>query len=135
MVVLSPFPDDPAEGDTAAEQVFDDALYHLHRAIWATVEPYLDDPHRADLKRRLADLARVVSLRVERHAPAAPQAAKNEAVIRGVGWIIGSSKNLGGKASESEHEGEAITWMPQAPQNWFRLSMAASVIGPWRRRG
>ena len=66
---------------------------------------------------------------VERYAPAAPQAVKNEAVIRLAGWLRSSPP---GDLVPTGAGGLEFTWRP-AGRNALRNSGAAGLLAPWHR--
>ncbi len=75
---------------------------------------------------RLDQLAGWISARVEKEAPGAPQSARNEAVVRGVGYLLqaGSGAIRSKKVDVLEVEYTSnLRW-------WFNCG-ASSVLAPW----
>ena len=75
----------------------------------------------------------VASALVEDYAPGAPQAVRNEAVIRVAGAL--QQSDFGGIASESLGD-RTVSYFPQASGGWspFRKSGAMGLLSPWRPR-
>ena len=90
----------------------------LRGAIGAT-----DDP----TAQRLGSTAAAL---VERYAPSAPQAIKNEAVIRCAGWL--HEAPAGGVRSEATGE-IRTSYMPSAT-GALRSSGAMGLLSPWKVR-
>lgn len=79
---------------------------------------------------RLDGLMAVASALVEREAPAAKQAAKNEAVVRMAGYLRQS--DYGGIRSETIGPKSVEYAMNHAPA--FRNSGAKALLAPWKVR-
>ena len=67
---------------------------------------------------------------VERYAPGAPQAIRNEAVIRAAGWLCQQPA----AAVRSESEGEIRTGYAPAMHAALRHSGAMALLSPWKIR-
>ena len=76
-------------------------------------------------------LGLAASALVEKEAPDAPQAAKDEAVIRIVGYWAQS--DFGGIESETSVGGKAASYFRPAPSA-FRYSGAKGMLSPWKKR-
>ena len=76
---------------------------------------------------------RVASVTVEKYAPTAPQAAKDEAVIRMGGFLLGS--DYGGVMTEGAAD-QTVTYAshPVGGSSAFRRSGAMGLLSPWRVR-
>ena len=76
---------------------------------------------------RLDQLASMVSARVEKEAPGAPQSARDEAVVRGVGYLLqagsGAIRSKSVDVLEVEYVPSNIRW-------WYNCG-ASSVLAPW----
>ena len=69
---------------------------------------------------------------VERYAPDAPEALQNEAVIRVVGWLVGTNP----ASVVSESVGSLETSYAIAQKSALRHSGAMALLSPWKvRRG
>lgn len=131
-VVLSPVPEEGAGLAEAVEVLAREVGLGMpdldENAIpldtWA-----LKDSQRA-IAVRLMTLA---SALVERYAPGAPQAVKNEAVIRCAGALLQS--DYGGIVSEEVADMKR-SYTPQPVGGWnpFRRSGAMGLLSPWRKR-
>lgn len=110
VAALSPWPSSPAALEAARAC--------LGEAIGATGDSTID---------RLGSTAAAL---VERHAPAAPQAVKNEAVIRCAGWLRSAPSS--GKA-DSTIGPMSATYSP-ARYAALRHSGAMSLLAPWKVR-
>ena len=74
---------------------------------------------------------------VERYGPRAPQAVKNEAVLRTVGYLAGSPPSTMTARNEgaTEGQGKSFSYTP-ARQSALRHSGAMALLSPWKvRRG
>lgn len=109
VAALSPWPTTPAA--TAA------AVACLGAEIGATDE-------------RVGQLGATAAALVERHAPAAPQPIKNEAVIRCAGWLCQQPAG----SVRSERVGDLSTGYSPAMLSALRHSGAAALLAPWRVR-
>ena len=90
-------------------------------------DPYVVDALDTELRR----MGSSVAARVMQYSPGAPQAVRDEALIRAVAWLRDS------------RGATRVTGLPmgltfdQAPTNsgaWFTHSGARSMLSPWRRR-
>ena len=76
---------------------------------------------------RLDQLASMVSARTEKEAPGAPQSARDEAVVRGVGYLLqaGSGAIRASRVDvlETEYTPSNVRW-------WYNCG-ASSVLAPW----
>ena len=69
---------------------------------------------------------------VERYAPDAPEALQNEAVIRVVGWLVGTNP----ASVVSESVGSLETSYAVGQKSALRHSGAMALLSPWKvRRG
>ena len=75
-------------------------------------------------------LLAVASALVTRHAPAAPDAISNEAVIRTAGWLAEQPS----AAITSETEGDIRTSYAPSMQSALRHSGAMALLSPWKIR-
>lgn len=85
-----------------------------------------------DTLTRLDGLLAVASAMVEREAPSAPQAVKNEAVIRVAGYLRQS--DFGGIKSETSVGGRAVEYFQTNGSLAFRNSGAKGLLSPWKVR-
>lgn len=67
---------------------------------------------------------------VEAHAPGAPQAVKDEAVIRCAAWMKSSPPN---ELFAISTGGDDMAFRPLASRNALRASGAAGLLAPWRK--
>ena len=81
----------------------------------------------ADLIIRLGSTA---SALVEEHASMAPQAIRNEAVVRCAGWLLESPSS----GIRSSSEGDIRQSFQPAMTGALRTSGAMSLLRPWARR-
>ena len=76
---------------------------------------------------RLDQLAGMVSARVEKEAPGAPQSARDEAVVRACGYLLqagsGAIRSKSVDVLEVEYTPSNIRW-------WYNCG-ASSVLAPW----
>ena len=76
---------------------------------------------------RLDQLASMVSARAEKEAPGAPQSARDEAVVRGVGYLLqagsGAIRSKRVDVLEVEYTPSNVRW-------WYHCG-ASSVLAPW----
>ena len=75
-------------------------------------------------------LLAVASALVTRHAPAAPDAISNEAVIRTAGWLAEQPS----AAITSETEGDIRTSYAPSMQSALRHSGGMALLSPWKVR-
>ena len=118
MAALVPWP------AATAEQTRLNALVCLRQATGCLLADIGDtDAHR---------LAATVSARIQRYAPGAPPDVKDEALIRGVGYM---AQSIGTGAIVSETVGPlSVTFDPRMASGWFKHSTAGSLLSPWRKR-
>ena len=110
VAVLSPWPTTPAALAAARTCLSD--------AIGETVEETLD---------RLGSTAAAL---VERYAPDAPQAVKNEASIRAAGWLVEQPS----AAIRSESIGDVSTSFAPSLTSALQHSGAMGLLSPWKIR-
>ena len=67
---------------------------------------------------------------VERFAPDAPQAIRNEGIIRCAGWLYESPAS----GARMEREGEIATSFSPASTGALRASGAMALLSPWKIR-
>ena len=79
---------------------------------------------------RIKALGSAAGALVERHAPGAPQAVRNEAVIRTVGWLREAPADGVRRMSAGPFDVSYSTAMVSA----LRHSGAMAVLAPWRVR-
>jgi len=112
-VVLAPWPNDR------------DALAAATAALKAALDPDLDDA-------RVQALGEAAAARVQKEAPGAPQAVKNEACVRFAGYL--NEADFG--TVESESIGPGTINYQRNHAGAFRLCGAYGLIAPWKvRRG
>lgn len=111
-MVLAPWPSRTATASLAA------AIAELGRAIGEDDE---------DVTARLGGAA---SALVEEHAPLAPQAIRDEAVVRCAGWLL-EAPSAGIRSSS---EGDIRTSYSPTMTGALRASGAMSLLRPWARR-
>ena len=79
----------------------------------------------------IARVAGAVSARIERYAPAAPAATKDESLIRGVAWLLDTCGAQRVKLSAGPVASEPA---PVHSGPWFRQAGCMSLLSPWRAR-
>ena len=79
---------------------------------------------------RIDALGGTAAAMVERYAPAAPQAVKNEAVIRLAGWLKSSPA---GDLAPTGAGTLTFSWRPGASRNALRNSGAMGLLSGWHR--
>ena len=67
---------------------------------------------------------------VERFAPGAPQAIKNEGAIRLAGWL---NQSPSGDLAPTGVGPISLEWRPSVARNALRNSGAIGLLAPWRR--
>lgn len=77
-------------------------------------------------------LGAAASAMIEKEAPGAPQAIKDEAVIRFAGYL--SQSDFGGVESETSVGGKEAHYF-KPPASAFRYSGSKGLLAPWRVRG
>lgn len=90
---------------------------------------------RAELDPRdlvLARLADAVSANIEDYAPDAPQAVKDEALLRAAAWL---SDSFGASRAKQVDGDVAVAVAPVHSGPWMRQSGAMSLLSTWRSRG
>ena len=75
-------------------------------------------------------LGAAASALVEEHAPLAPQAIRNEAVVRCAGWLLESPSS----GIRSSSEGDIRTSFSPTMTGALRTSSAMSLLRPWAKR-
>ncbi len=78
-------------------------------------------------EKRLTQIASMVSARVEKEAPEAPESAKDEAVVRGVGYLL----EAGSGAIRMKEVDVLKTEHAPSHSRWWYNSGAASILSPW----
>ena len=136
-MALSPWPATPA--------ALSNATAELRRGLGlrANATPAEFD----DIDRNLQRIAAASSARIEQYAPNAPQAVKDESLVRMVAWLkdtLGASRyfrpdeqlrTLNPPAANARaEEFPATDWTPggQFSDRAFRGSGAMALLGPWR---
>ena len=76
---------------------------------------------------RLDEIAGMVSARAEKEAPGAPQSARDEAVVRGVGYLLQAGT---GAIRSKRVEGLETEYTPSNVRWWYNCG-ASSVLAPW----
>ena len=120
-MALSPWPDrssSPVAWPAAVRQL----AASLNQSVPATGS-LTDDPPSI----RLDQLASMVSARVEKEAPGAPQEARDEAIVRAVGYLL----QAGSGAIRSKSVD--VLEVEYTPSNirWFYNCGASSILAPW----
>ena len=110
VAVLSPWPTTPA------------ALTAAVTCLKAAIGEDDDDT--------LARLGETAAALVERHAPGAPQAIRNEAVIRCAGWL----REAPSYGARSESEGDIRTGYTPSATGALRASGAMGLLSQWKIR-
>ena len=76
---------------------------------------------------RLDQLASMVSARAEKEAPGAPQSARDEAIVRAVGYLLqagsGAIRSKSVDVLEVEYTPSNVRW-------WYNCG-ASSILSPW----
>ena len=108
-MALSPWPTSPAALTNARE--------HLRRHIGSHEDEVLNDVGAA------------AAAYVERHAPGAPQAVRDEGVVRFSAWLVTTTDAMT-KIKDGEMELETET----NAAAMFRKSGAAGLLSPWKIR-
>ncbi|MCY3608982.1 MAG: hypothetical protein OXG57_11155 [Acidimicrobiaceae bacterium] len=75
-------------------------------------------------------LLAVVTARIDRYAPDAPDAIANEAAVRGAAYL-GDAPAVPGSTVDL---GPVKIGTPYTNQDWWRKSGAAALLSPWRVR-
>ena len=110
-MALSPWPTSPA------------ALATATATLKAAIGEDLDNA-------RVQQLGSMASSRIEREAPRAPQAVKDEAVIRYAGYMVDGAFG----AVESESIGDGSVTYQRNNAGAFRLCGASGLLAPWKIR-
>ena len=76
---------------------------------------------------RLDQLASMVSARAEKEAPGAPQEARDEAIVRAVGYLLQAGT---GAIRVKRVEGLETEYTPSNVRWWYNCG-AFSVLAPW----
>ena len=76
---------------------------------------------------RLDQLASMVSARAEKEAPGAPQEARDEAIVRAVGYLLQAGT---GAIRSKRVEGLETEYTPSNVRWWYNCG-ASSVLAPW----
>ena len=119
-MALSPWPTTPAALTTATAT--------LKAAIGDDLSAIVNSPVTDDT--RVQALGSTAAARVEKEAPGAPQAVKDEAVIRYAGYLADG----GFGAVHSESSGPFSTTLAPNHAAAFRLCGAYGLIAPWKVR-
>ena len=120
-MALTPWPTTPMALQNAVDEL---RLALGHDANDSS--PRVDDALDTELKR----FGPAVAATVERYASAAPQAVRDEAVIRATAWL----RDTRGAARVSGVANITFQPAPTSSAAWFRNSGAAALLAPWRRR-
>ena len=119
-MALSPWPTTPAALQTATAE--------LRTALGLgtnTSNPFVYDARDAEVQR----VAGAVSARIEEYANAAPDAAKDEALIRGCAWL----RDTKGAIAEAT-VGPLTTTRPSNSAAWFLHAGCAALLTRWKIR-
>ena len=76
---------------------------------------------------RLDEIAGMVSARAEKEAPGAPQSARDEAVVRGVGYLLQAGS---GAIRRKQVDVLEVEYTPSNLRWWYNCG-ASSVLAPW----
>ena len=120
-MALSPWPErstTPVAWPAAIRQL----AASLNQSVPATGS-LADDPTSI----RLDQLASMVSARAEKEAPGAPQEARDEAVVRAVGYLLQAGS---GAIRSKKVEGLETEYTPSNVRWWYNCG-ASSVLAPW----
>ncbi|MDE2772361.1 MAG: hypothetical protein OXI46_01445 [Gemmatimonadota bacterium] len=110
-MALSPWPTTPAAADTAVARLKE--LLGLTESVGGDA--------------RLKQIAAAVSARIELYAPGAPDALRDEAVVRGVAYLL----DVGSGAETRRRIGDESLTL-SSPAAWFHRSGAYSVLSQYR---
>ena len=129
VAILSPWPAATATVTLAAARTC------LRTGLRAPVPDGYDPADPATPQPRLSDgridaFGSAASALVERYASAAPQAVRNEAVIRLAGWM---QTSITGDYAVTGVGGITMTWRPTVSRNALRSSGAMGLLSPWHR--
>ena len=86
--------------------------------------------HTTTSARLIWRVGAAASALIEREAPGAPDAIRDEAVVRCAGWLLDSPAS----GIRSQAEGEIRTSFSPAMTGAMRASGALSLLAPWRIR-
>ena len=135
-MALSPWPTTPEALVTATAE--------LRRGLGLRAN---DSGNPDDIDLNLQRTAAAASARIEKFAPAAPQAVRDECVVRMVAWLkdtLGASRYFRPDeqvrtlnppaANRPAADFPATDWSPASPfaDRAFRASGAMALLGPWR---
>lgn len=122
MAVVSPWPATPA------------ALGNARALLRESVSLYADTDPKAIADSVWDRLGAAAAALVERHAPGAPQAIRNEAVIRCAGYLAGSDPAYSRSGVEA---GNFKADLARSGVSALRHSGAMALLSPWtvRRAG
>ena len=119
-MALSPWPTTPAALQTATAE--------LRTALGLgtnTSNPFAYDDADVEVQR----LGGAVALKIEEYAIDTPDAAKDEALIRGAAWLRDTKG-----ARSSSTVGPLTVERPSNSASWFLHSGCASLLTRWKRR-
>ena len=127
MAVTHPFP--MASGDARRTSIAEVRAALESVTVASVKKATMDALDVTDLE--IARVAGAVSARIERFAPAAPSAVKDESLIRGVAWLLDTI------GAERVRLSAAVTSEPAPVHSgpWFRQCGAMAMLSPWRARG
>ena len=120
-MALSPWPDrssSPVAWPAAIRQL----AASLNQSVPETGS-LTDDPTSI----RLDQLAGWISARVEKEAPGAPQSARDEAIVRGCGYLLQAGS---GAIRAKRVEGLETEYAPSNIRWWYNCG-ASSILAPW----
>ena len=126
-MALTPWPTEEEGIALAVEQLLGSLSVHVTKRF--TIG---DRPHAtmAQFRSRLREIGPATSAVVERYAPGAPQAIRDEAVVRFSGYVIGATHGALARDKDGDLETDYVTNHADA----FRRCGAAMLLSPWRVR-
>ena len=133
MVALVPFP-------TAIDDANDEEIGKPRRKAISEVRAALEyelptlklqDDALDEVDLEIVRIAGAASARIQRYAPSAPDAVKDESLIRFLSWLSESS----GVINPQNITGLDVTSPPENQSRAFRLSGAMGLLSQWRVRG
>ena len=135
MVALVPFPtqiDDENDDENESGEPRRKAISEVRGALEYELPTLkLQDDALDEVDLEIVRIAGAASARIERYAPSAPDAVKDEALIRFVSWLSESS----GVINPQNITGLNVTSPPENQSRAFRLSGAMGLLSQWRIRG
>ena len=76
---------------------------------------------------RIHRIAGMVSARIEKEVPGAPDVVKDEALVRGCGYLFEA-----GSGALKSNQVDVLRKSFNSNARWFSLSGASSILSPWR---